>query len=222
MGERNVYQLFDSAVKKCQELTADSLKECKKKILSQFTVEAKSYLDKWVVEIEESSDYLIMNHLGLTDDTYFYREYPILGFLDLGDFYKKIEVKDDTVIHVKKIKDFEDEEIERILKALEEGISRKGVRKLVAPFGFFVFQFQALYNMEPSKETKGNVETLIIKRDILDDAIIEFKEALGKMAQNFFKNFMVFYRDRWRILKTKAGGWLRKGYILVTSFKEVF
>ena len=223
MRERSVYQLFDSAVKKCQELTADPLKECKKKVLSQFTIKAKNYLDKWVVEIEESSVYSIMNRLGLTDNTYFYKEYPVLGFLGLGDFYKKIEVKDDTVIHVKKIKDFEDEEIERILKALEEGISKKGVQKLVAPFGFFVFQFQALYRMEkPLKETKGEVKTLIVKAGILHNAKIEFKKALEEMTQNFLKDFMVFHEGRWRILKTKSnGGWLRKGYILITSFREV-
>lgn len=223
MGEKSIDQLFDSAVKKCQKFTANPLKECKKNVLSEFTVEAKNYLDKWVVEIEESSDYSIMNHLGLIDDTYFYREHPVLGVLGLGDFYKRIEVKDDTVVHVKKIKDFKDEEIERILEALEEEISRKGVRELVAPSGFFVFQFQALYsNEEPSKERKGKIENLIFKADIPDQAINQLKEILRGMKENYFRNFMVFYNNRWRILKTKLnGGWLPKGYIFTANLKLI-
>lgn len=223
MREKSIDQLFDSAVKKCQKFTANSLKECKKKVLSQFIVEAKNYLDRWVVKIEESSDYSIMNPLDLIDGTYFYKEHPVLGILGLGDFYKRIEVKDDTVIHVKKIKDFEDEEIERILEVLEEEISRKGVREIVVPFGFFVFQFQALYsNEKPSKEKKGKIENLIFKADIPNKAINQFKKNLRGMKENYFRNFMVFYNNRWRILKTKLnGGWLPKGYIFTANFKLI-
>ena len=78
MGEKSIYDLFETAVKKWQRVTDNPLNECKLKVLSQFIIEAKHYLDEWVVERKESSDYSLMYRLDLADNTYFYRENPVL------------------------------------------------------------------------------------------------------------------------------------------------
>lgn len=227
MGEKSIYDLFESAVKKWQKIKGNPLKECKLNVLSQFTIGAKDkdYLDKWVVKIEEFLDYSLMYHVGLRDDMYFYREHPVLGDLDIGDFYKKIEVKDDRGIHVKKIKDFKDEEIERILEALDRAILRRGKGVGVeVPFGFFMFQFQALYSNKG--RLKEKVETLIVKADIPSKAIIQFKEILKKMAGGSFREFYIFYENRSHILeillnKKAQKDWLSKKDVLKAEFQII-
>lgn len=192
--------------------------EDKMKILREFTFKTRYYLDIWVVARKEFPNYWLIYYIGLIDDTeLFFREDPILGALDIGTFYKKIGVKDDVVPYVQQVKGFGDDEIGKIVEVLEKAILRKGVQRMVVPSDFFVFQFQVLWSKErPKKGAEGRARTLIFMAEFLNKAISQLKKALQEMTQNYFKNFMVFYDDRWRILKTKTNnrGWLPKDDIL--------
>lgn len=169
-------------------------------------------LDLWIVGINPS-DYVLMYYIGLMggSDLFFYQKEESSFHIALKKgFYKNVKLGQDLIPSVEYVEEFSREELKEIGKLLEKSSLRKGIPEINASVGFFIFEFQTTLLENYGKE-EPRTETVVCKVNSWSDAVNEFKKVLKEMEDlkemkiNLFRNFKVFFRERWQIIRTKKG-----------------
>ncbi len=185
-------------------------------------------LDLWIVSINPS-DYVLMYYIGLMGslDLFFYQKEESSSHITLKKgFYKKVKLGQDLIPNVEYVEEFSHEELEEIVKLLEKSSLRKGIPEINAPVGFFIFEFQTTL-LENYRKEEPRTETVVCKANSWLNSINEFKKGLKEMENlkemriNLFRNFKIFFRGRWQIIRIKESvkeNWFSLKSVLESPF----